>query len=338
MFKNKKKVLALTISTLILFLSFGSTCYAATAQSTLTAQFKALKILLNGSQITMESQPILVNGSTYLPLRAFANLFNKNVDWNAELQQVSITDKPDNELASLKSQIVEKDNQILILQAQLTAKSDRSLTDMKKQLTKDYDDYESLDVTITLSGSKSKITVKVDVGSKSKWNKLSSTKQTKLLQNIADDLDDEYDDPSISGTVKAGSTTISSFTVNSSGKVKLSSEDLSDVEDDLNDDYDELGGIDDLEIELDGDEDLVTFTIYIDYDDFEEEWDSLSDSKISTYMKNIHSDIEDTIEDMDEYEDANVSGKILDISNNDKTMASLTKAKKFSRASSYSRQ
>ena len=45
MLKSKKKVLALTISALILLLSFGTTSYAQTIQSALKAQFVSFKIL-----------------------------------------------------------------------------------------------------------------------------------------------------------------------------------------------------------------------------------------------------------------------------------------------------
>ncbi len=146
MFKNKKRVLIMTIAALTLVLAFGTTSFAAGVQDTLKAQFKALKILLNGQTVTMESQPIIVNGSTYLPLRAFANLFNKNVDWNASLQQVSITDKPDSQLTTLQAQITDKESQITILQAQLTAAQKKN-SDMKDE--DDDDDDNDIDDAIS---------------------------------------------------------------------------------------------------------------------------------------------------------------------------------------------
>lgn len=330
MLKSKKKVLALTISALILLLSFGTTSYAQTIQSTLKAQFVSFKILMNGTQVTPKDsqgntvQPLLVNGTTYLPIRAFGDLFAKNVDFDNSLKQISISDKPNNEIESLKAQIREKDNQILLLQAQLAAKSgNRSLSVVEDELNDEYEDYEGLDVDITLSGTKSKITVKVDVGSKSKWNKLSSSKQTKLLQNIVDDLNDEYDDPSISGTVKAGSSTISSFTVNSSGKVKLSSSDFSDIEEDLFDDYKDLGydyfNNDTIVLDyisLEGDEDDLELVIALDLEEFYDEkykWSGLSRGKITKLAQDICNDIWD----IDEFEDADIEGIIIDTYENE---------------------
>ncbi len=143
MLKSKKKVLALTISALILLLSFGTTSYAQTIQSALKAQFVSFKILWNGSQVTPKDsqgntvQPLLVNGTTYLPIRAFGDLFDKNVDFNNSLKQISITDKPNNEVESLKAQINQKDNEILLLKAQITALEDE-LDDKKNK--KDIDD------------------------------------------------------------------------------------------------------------------------------------------------------------------------------------------------------
>ncbi|ATW26015.1 copper amine oxidase N-terminal domain-containing protein [Candidatus Formimonas warabiya] len=141
MFTKKKKVIAITVTALILALSLGTTSFADTVSNTLKAQYKALKILLNGQQVTMESQPIIVNGSTYLPLRAFANLFNKNVDWNAAQQQVTITDKPDNQLTSLQAQVTEKENQIITLNAQLTSAKNK-IADLEDELDSNSNDDE----------------------------------------------------------------------------------------------------------------------------------------------------------------------------------------------------
>lgn len=354
MFKNKKKVLALTISALILLLSLGTSGYAQSVQATLKAQFVSFKILSNGSQVTPKDaagqtvHPLLVNNSTYLPVRAFGDLFNKKVDFDNNLKQISISDKADSQVESLKAQLIIKDaeikklnDQITVLQAQLAAKEgDRSFTEFQKVLNKEYGNYEKLNVSITLSGSKSKISVTVDVGNKTNWNNLTSARRTKLLQNIVDDLIDEYNNPTVSGTVKAGSANISSFTVSSGGTVRFSSvnSDLSRLERDLNYDYDVLGDIDELNIELDGDDDLISFTVYVDYDYFKREWDRLSDSNVKYFMEDIHTDILYAIEDIRDFRDASVAGTIIDSSSSkNNTMATLTRAKRFTRATAYSR-
>ncbi len=150
MLKNKKKVIALVVAALILFMSFSTTSLAANIQTTLKAQFVSFKILLNGQQVTPKDslgntvQPLLVNNTTYLPLRAFGDLFNKNVDWNNTLKQISITDKANSEVESLKTQIKDKDNQILLLNSQLVAANNKIKDLESKKNNKKDDDIDDI--------------------------------------------------------------------------------------------------------------------------------------------------------------------------------------------------
>lgn len=88
--------------------------------------------------------------------------------------------------------------------------------------------------------------------------------------------------------------------------------DLSDLEDDLNSDYDELGDVAIEDISLDGDEDNVDVEIEVDLDDYGDEWQDLSDSDIEDWIEDLVGDIQDELSD-----DTYVSGKIIDIDSDD---------------------
>lgn len=52
---------------------------------------KGLPITLNGSQVTLESPAVMVDGSTYLKLRDVAKLTGLNVNWNEASQTVELS-------------------------------------------------------------------------------------------------------------------------------------------------------------------------------------------------------------------------------------------------------
>lgn len=114
---------------------------------------------------------------------------------------------------------------------------------------------------------------------------------------------------------------------NSSGS--KDDEDIDDLEKDLIDDYDKLDDVEIDDIALSGDEDKVTVTIDVDLDDFDKEWEDLSDSQIKTFVTNISKDIQKYYED-----DTNVSGKIKDIDSGD-TLVTFTKDGSKSLSISY---
>lgn len=341
MFRNNKKILTLTISALILFFAFASTGYADSIRTTLTAQFASFKITMNDKLVIPKDSlgnpvsPLLVNDTTYLPIRAFGDLFNKNVDWNNTLKQISIKDKPDtditglkaqikdkdDQIASLKAQVKDKDNQIVILKAQLLANESAAttLSDMQAQLNKNYKDYENLKVAIALSGTTSKVVVNVDIGSATAWSNLASSKQTRLIQNIADDINNVFTKPTISGTVKEGSKILNSFTVKVGGAASVGNT-LSSLENTLTNDYKKIDNLISISnILLEGNEDAITYTVNVIYSESgfnKDTWAALSNSKIESYMNDIYATIKST------YKNADIEGYICD-TNGGTTMSTL---------------
>lgn len=95
--------------------------------------------------------------------------------------------------------------------------------------------------------------------------------------------------------------------------------DLSDLEEDLIDDYDYLEDVEIDEITLDGDEEDVDVTIEVDLGEYEDEWADLDDSDIKDWLADMVSDIQDELSD-----DTYVSGEITDIDSDD-TLVKFTK-------------
>ena len=55
------------------------------------------KMTKNGKEITLDVPAYLIGNRTLVPVRAIAEAFNCNVDWNGETQTVTINDKPEQE-------------------------------------------------------------------------------------------------------------------------------------------------------------------------------------------------------------------------------------------------
>lgn len=106
-------------------------------------------------------------------------------------------------------------------------------------------------------------------------------------------------------------------------------EDLDELEEDIVNDYDELEDVEIDDIRLTGDEDKVTVNIDVDLEDFDDEWEDLSDSQIKTWAKNICDDIQDYYDN-----DTDISGKIKDIDSDD-TLVTFSKDGSNSMSISY---
>lgn len=73
-------------------LVFGTvTSFASVTYEALTATFP---ILINGQNWESDKPIVVINGSTYLPLKAIGDVLNVNVNWNNDLRQVEIGEMP----------------------------------------------------------------------------------------------------------------------------------------------------------------------------------------------------------------------------------------------------
>ena len=82
---------AITMVSLIVF--------AAPIVRQMTATYKNIKVTVNGSPVTLRDgggkviEPFISDGTTYLPVRAIATVFNKNIVWDGATNTVKISDR-----------------------------------------------------------------------------------------------------------------------------------------------------------------------------------------------------------------------------------------------------
>ncbi|MEC1741777.1 stalk domain-containing protein [Schinkia azotoformans] len=323
--KNWKKPFSVLSATALLSgVLFTTSVDASSALKKVDAHYKNIKIINNSQEVTIDpkTEPFLLNGVTYIPLRMMGELYNKNVQWNGESNTITIKDitTPISQATvdSLTAQIKSKDLQIAQLQAEINKLKESqkagNLDALEKQLNDDYYDYynDLDDVDIMLSGDKNKIDIRIDVDGKD-WNSLTSSEKTKFLQAIINDILKEFKDADIKGTIKDAdnsSKQLASFNIDSSDKVRLTATntDLDDLEDELNDDYYDYNGIDDIDIILDGDEDDIDLTIEVNADD----WNDLSKKNKLKFLQDIVDDI------LYEFKKAEIDGTVKNADNGKK--------------------
>lgn len=86
-----------------------------------------VKILNNGNLVSGNVAPIIIDGTTYLPVRSLSTVLNKNVLWEGPTKSIFITDivNPDvakNEIANLERFIKTKDAKISELEGLIKTK------------------------------------------------------------------------------------------------------------------------------------------------------------------------------------------------------------------------
>ncbi len=326
MSKGKIKYIVFLIIIAVTLLSLVSVSYAWQGKRTVEAWYGDIKIVCNGQQIYYDTEPFIVDGTTYVPLRMMSGIFNKDVSWDATNYTIMIDDKPNSVEGMLRAQIFQQNYYIATLEEriremerELDEGGELDLEDLEDELNDEFEDYRDIEFEISLSGDEDDISVKIDVDMDEyddEWDDLSTRNKESYLQDICDEILDEYPRADISGYIRDSSRSstkkLLEFHTNSRGDVVIGDDDsdLAELEDELNDDYEDY--FDDLEIlfiELDGDEDDITFTVFIEYDDYEDEWDDLSDREIENFMDDIYDDIED------EFEDADIIGYIYDTDN-----------------------
>ena len=322
--KTVKKTIMLTLAALLIIMSVASAGFASQNKKMLEAWYMNIKIRSNGQEVFTDTAPFIVDGTTYVPVRMMANIFNKDIEWDPVNYIISVKDKPGSDLNYLNMQLYMKDNEIKYLEDKIKKLEEKSsgsdMDGLEDELNDDYDKYKNVNFDITLSGSEKDMTVKIEFDykkDKTAWNKLTTKNIESYLQGICDDILDEFPKADIEGYFRDSSKTTSGklyqFTITSKGKVSLDDDDYDDDDVDLRDLEDELNDIfydyfDDfkVEIELEGDEDDITFFVYMDYNRYDDEWDDLRDRDIEYFMEDIYCEIEDV------FNKADIAGYVYD--------------------------
>lgn len=89
----KKRIITLVLALALVFcLAFTASAVASTVQATL--HYRDIKITMNGNALTPKDaagnvvEPFIIDGTTYLPVRAIAEALGLEVNWNNKTSTV----------------------------------------------------------------------------------------------------------------------------------------------------------------------------------------------------------------------------------------------------------
>ena len=97
----KKRIQGFVAGVLAGVLLFCSFVYAKQSVELVERVYNNIKITLNGNEIVPKDangtmvEPFIIDGTTYLPVRALATALNLNVDWDGQTKTVVLADKND---------------------------------------------------------------------------------------------------------------------------------------------------------------------------------------------------------------------------------------------------
>ena len=95
----KKRLQGLIAGVLIGAMLTSGVVFAKQASETISVIYDNIKILIDGKEYQSTDvngnvvEPFIYNGTTYLPVRAIANAFDKEVDWEAQTSTVTLGSK-----------------------------------------------------------------------------------------------------------------------------------------------------------------------------------------------------------------------------------------------------
>lgn len=324
--RGRVKVIGVALLTLVFVLSLAVGALGAKTTQQLTAIFRNIKLVVNGQVLQTAEEPFIINGRTYVPLRVVGEALGAWVDWNENTSVVTIAGRSGN-TAALEAQLQQKDIQIAQLQQQLEeakkgSSTSGTLASLEKDLNRDYAKLKKVGIDdISLSGDKDDVDLEIEVDLddyEKDWKSLTDKDIKGWVEDICEEIQDYYsDDTYVTGEIIDIDSNSTLVTFNKKGTKSLSitykdskfrkGGKLSDLQADLEEDYDELGDVEIEDIILYGDEDDVDVEIEVDLDDYGSEWEDLSDKDIERWLEDICDDIQDFYS-----EDTEITGEIWD--------------------------
>ncbi|MGG4493628.1 stalk domain-containing protein [Brevibacillus reuszeri] len=219
----KKQYLAIASALVLTVGLFPTSSSASVAKKNLQVNYNNIKVLYNGNAVSTTVEPFIVNGTTYIPLRMMAGVFNKEVTWDGNSYTINVKDQADSQHAA---ELAARDAQIRTMQAKIDSLNkeisdleddldkkknnnddedfDDRLNDLEKQLNKDYGDFEDLEWDITLDGDEDEIEVEIEIDLDEygdDFDDLGTSDFKKLVKDIVNDIWDEFDDADVTGKI-----------------------------------------------------------------------------------------------------------------------------------------
>lgn len=210
-------------------------CYipmqAAGYYKTKNVQYGGANFYYNGVYQSAGSQMIVIDGTTYMPIKSLCNAVGFSVNWDQSTQTVSVSGNTaqsnvsaqaelqakDYEIASLKKELQKYKEDNIVISGNSSSNSSydatsgtdilgTEITATRKELENTYSDYFDdidLDFSLRVSSGKLKLTISYDTSSENKtFNKLSTKSVKTFIEEVCETIRDRHEDIVIEGGIE----------------------------------------------------------------------------------------------------------------------------------------
>lgn len=299
--------------------------HAANVTKTIKAIYSNIAISYNGQTKFLSSEPFIVDGTTYVPLRAVSEVMGANVSWANNTvyitQQDTASVSAQQEIASKNFEIASLKQQLELAQKELetfkgtgvagsnltTAAIASTLSTIKSTYSDDF----NIEWSFNLKQSSSRLDLSVSYDSRydaTRFNNISESKRKQFIKDICQEIANLHKDVEIRGTLEDSRTSkeIASFRYTRTGSYTYEEQtyySLSSFAKELEDDYtviNQIGfSIPIKYIELSERNNTLTFTITTDLrpnnNDYRSQWNNLTLANkrdLEDFLARIKKDIE----------------------------------------------
>lgn len=220
----KKQYLAVASALVLTVGLFPASSDAQVAKKNLAATYNNIKVLYNGNQVSTTVEPFIVNGTTYIPLRMMAGVFNKDITWDGTNYTINVKDQAD---PGYEAQLSAKDAEIKRLQDKIDDLNaeiddlndelddddssddiDDDLSALEDDLIDEYEDYDPDfgDIDFSVDGDEDEVEVEIaidkDAYEEETGEDLDESDLEDLVKEVVEYIWDEYDDSvDVTGTI-----------------------------------------------------------------------------------------------------------------------------------------
>lgn len=217
----KKQYLAIASALVLTAGLFPAGSSAQVGTKNLQAKYNNIKVLYNGSQVSTTIEPFIVNGTTYIPLRMMAGVFNKDITWDGTSYTINVKDQADQQHAA---QLAAKDAQIKALQDKIDSLNEEisdledeldddsnndddveeALDELEDLLNDDYSDFEGIELDFTVDGDDETVEVEIALDLEEYEDEngdLEVEDLEDLVKDVMDEVWNEFDDADIEGEI-----------------------------------------------------------------------------------------------------------------------------------------
>lgn len=223
---------------------------AANYTKTLNATYRNIGVTYNGTAKTLSAEPFLVDGSTYVPLRAVSEIMGADVNWNGTTNTVTITNNS-GDTTSLQQQLASANYQVTTLQRELetvkaeletykksgssssSSTSGTDITTAELDATEDYlhtnlydDLHEDIAINFELTKKSSRLEVTLSYTSSSEERKYNDLKQREIqnyIEDVCEAIATRHSGIEIQGVIEYAKTGAekASFTYSKTGRLTV---------------------------------------------------------------------------------------------------------------------